>query len=156
MVWIGSVVLEKNSFECRQCTLLFRYDLTLEKRVSLHFKKLRSPSPWSKFTNWFFRGRFLNVVKVISLFRDNLPLKNKVALRLYKFQVLYYFKLYSLSVTYNTKFTHASGWDVTKQCIKHSKIVSNLYSLHKRLLDCMIDCISFEKDVILIHTLTLL
>ena len=70
---------------------LFRNYLPLEKGGVLHLNKLESPSPkdalcqvWLKLAQWFWRRRFLNFIKVFSLFRNYLPLERGSALHLNK------------------------------------------------------------------------
>ena len=70
---------------------LFRYYLSIEKVVALHLNKLESPSPkdalcqvWLKLDLCLWRGRFLNIANVFSLFRYYLPLEKGVALHLKK------------------------------------------------------------------------
>ena len=67
---------------------LFCNYLPLEKDGARHLNKLESPSPkvalwqvWLKLAQWFWR-RFLNFVKVFSLFRNYLPLEKDRAIHL--------------------------------------------------------------------------
>ena len=57
--------LEKKIFEFRQCILLFRNYLPLEKSRALHLNKLEPSSPknafcqvWLKLAQWFWKRRF--------------------------------------------------------------------------------------------------
>ena len=90
---IGPVILEKKIFKFRQCILLLRNNLPLEKGKALRLNKHESPSPkdamcqiWLNLTQRFWRRRFLNFVNVFSLFRNYLPLEKSMALHLNKFE----------------------------------------------------------------------
>ena len=70
---------------------LFRNYLPLEKGGALNLNKIESPSHknalcqvWMKLAQWFWRRRFLNVINVLSLFRNYLPLEKGGALHLNK------------------------------------------------------------------------
>ena len=72
---------------------VFRNYLSLEKGGVLHLNKLELPSPkdaicqvWLKLAQWFWSKRFLNLVNVVSLFHNYLPLEKGGALYLNKLE----------------------------------------------------------------------
>ena len=74
-------------------SLLHVLHLASKKGGALHLNKHVSSSPkdsllqvWLKLAQWFRRGRLFNVVNVLSLFRNNLPLENGGALQLNKLE----------------------------------------------------------------------
>ena len=84
-------VLEKIFFNFVYVFLIFCNYLPLEKGVVLHLNNLESPSPkdavcqvWLKLAQWFWRKIYLNFVNIFSLFRNYLPLEQRVALHLNK------------------------------------------------------------------------
>ena len=71
-----------------QCIFIISYLSPLGK-WDHHLNKLEYPSPknalcqvWMKLAQWFWRRRFLNVINVLSLFRNYLPLEKDQALHL--------------------------------------------------------------------------
>ena len=94
LVKIGPVVPEKKIFlNFVNVFSLFRYYLPLEKGGALHLNKLESPSSkddlsqvWLKLVQWIWRGRFLNFLHIVLLFRYYLPLEKGVGLHLKKLE----------------------------------------------------------------------
>ena len=73
--------------------LLFRYNLPIEKGMTLHWNKLESPSPWDVYCQvWLnmiqlvWRRRIFYLVKVFLLFLYYLPLEKDKALHLNKLE----------------------------------------------------------------------